>query len=418
MKLFKREDRDEQIFDTDGTLWDVKEARATKYGFDLLFGLPANTGLGRFIGPKRLIATPALVGFWETHRTDEGYVYDLPAGRSTLKRVRSRLRLNYVNDRRELWKKRKDDLQRLPTLEFAERYNVTKERTNDWRFLLVGRATRPVNWWQHPAALAVLRKPGAKLREIAKALNIGTSHANRLRLRALQVDPTLLEGAVAAGPIPQVPYERKPTVPKLGSPFQQSSKQGQMFIGSPYWRRKSPARLVKEAAAVAAKPKGPGGSCQHSHSKRTAQRIGQMLLPFNPKPGPEAKPVLFQVQDFQGTFYDVYETRATQHGFDLLFGFRARAHRHLYTDKGKPGLIATPELFSYWKAGGNLDLPAGLTTQIRLRSRFGLSRGAVAGRCQSIRKRINDATTTYEPARRFKNPSGLGIRRTLRSADQ
>jgi len=372
--LFKREDRDEQVFDIDGTLWDVKEARATKYGFDLLFGIPANSRLGRFIGPKRIIATPALVAFWETHRTDEGYIYDLPAGRTTLKRVRNRLRLNFIHDRRQLWKKRQADLQTLPTVEFAERYNVSKELANSWRLLLLGRTARPLNWWHHPAALAVLRKRGIKLREIGKALDVGTSHAHRLRLRALKMAISVPEKA-AAGPIPKARFERKPTLPKLGSPFRESPKQGQMFVGSPYWSKKSPARLAKEAAARRTKPKGSRASSQHSHSQETAKRVGQMLLPFKPARGPEAKPVLFQVQDFQGTFYDVYEARSTEHGFDLLFGFRARAHRRLYTDKGKPGLIATPELVSYWQAGGNLNLPAGLTTLIRLRARFGLGRG-------------------------------------------
>ncbi len=193
MSIFKKEKRWEQIFDVDGSLWEVREARATKYGFDLLFGYPGNSHLPpRLIGPSRLIATPALVNFWETYRTEEGYIYDLPAGRSTIKRLRRRLKLNLPVDRRKLWKKRAIDLKTLPTNDFAERYNVSKTVSTDWRYRIFGRTTRPDNWWRHPEALAVLRKKGLKLKEIALALKITTSHAHRLRALAAQLDPTLL----------------------------------------------------------------------------------------------------------------------------------------------------------------------------------------------------------------------------------
>ena len=248
--IIKREKRYEQVFDIDGTLWDVREARETNHGFDLLFGVPANSRLGKYIGPKRLLATPALVAYWETNRTNEGAIYDLPAGRTTIKRLRKRLRMHFFKDRRNQWKRRAADLKTLPTKEFAERYQVSKELTNSWRHLLLGRAVRPVDWWQHPKALAVLRTPGLKLREIAKALNIGTSHANRLRTRAAQVDPALLARKVVE-PIPQVRMERKPAHPRPLTPFLRNRKQGEMFIGEGFWRREDKSAKATPAPCAA-----------------------------------------------------------------------------------------------------------------------------------------------------------------------
>ena len=379
MSILKREQRWEQIFDIDGSLWDVREARATKHGFDLLFGRPANSRLPQNGGPSRLIATPALVHFWETHRTNIGYAYDLPAGRTTIKRVRSRLKLNLVEDRRKLWKKRATDLKTLATNEFAERYNVSTTMANDWRFHMFGRTTRPLNWWQHPAALAILLNKDLKLKEVGQALQIGTSHANRLRARAAQVDSTLLEKQIDT-PIP-TPLFHRPKRFFIRSPFFRGNRQGELFGGQEeFWRPfTKPAAPQPEptAQAVNEAPKPRLGK-KHSHSIATAVRTRQMLLPFKQRRGPEPKPILFQVQDHQGTFYDVFDSRPTNHGFNLLFGFPTRMHRRLFTNFGKPGLIATPELVAFWeKHRGeikiNLDLPAGHTTLIRARMKLGFN---------------------------------------------
>lgn len=84
------------------------------------------------------------------------------------------------------------------------------------------------------------------------------------------------------------------------------------------------------------------------------------------------------MQDHEGTFYDVFDSRPTNHGFNLLFGFPARWHRRIFTNFGKPGLIHTPELIAFWeKHRGelniNLDLPAGNTTLIRARMKLGFN---------------------------------------------
>lgn len=96
-----------QVRDVEGGLWDVRELRDTKHGFDLLFGSPVHH-LGSYGGGlPRLIATRSLKNFWEVNRTKrDGVIFDLPAGRTTLKRVRRRLGFHSLKDLSKFWKKR------------------------------------------------------------------------------------------------------------------------------------------------------------------------------------------------------------------------------------------------------------------------------------------------------------------------
>jgi hypothetical protein len=373
----KRQRRWEQTFDVDGSLWDVREARATSHGFDLLFGLPANSHLhGKVLGgPARLIATPALVAYWEINRFNEGATFDLPAGRTTMIRLRKRLRFNFFKDRRKFWEKRAGDLQILPTSEFAERHNVTKVMTNGWRLQLLGRTARPLDWWHHPEALAVLCNTSLKFREVASALSISITHSHRLRILALAFDvQKLAEQPEVVGPVPTLRFPRKPTVPPVRreNPFRNHRKQGELFAGSAWWR---PAR--NNTAAPSPESRTARVRSTHPFSKRSAMRTRQLLL-FCPPRGLDSHPMLFQVPDFDGTFYDVYEARPTKHGFDLLFGYRTKAHRRIYAATNKPGLIPTVELVAYWDSHRienhtNFDLPAGETTLKRLRTRLGFN---------------------------------------------
>jgi hypothetical protein len=52
---------------------------------------------------------------------------------------------------------------------------------------LLGRTARLLGWWQTPETLAILRSD-LKLREIGQKLGIGTTHALRLKLRALELE--------------------------------------------------------------------------------------------------------------------------------------------------------------------------------------------------------------------------------------
>ena len=180
-----------QVRDVDGVLWGVRDVRTTKHGFDLLFGSPVSRLGACVTGLPRIIATDALVAFWEDHRIDRnGTIYDLPAGRTTLKRVRRRLGFHSLEDLSEFWCERIADLQSLSVQEFAARHNVSADRTFDARLRILGPRARPIGWWQTPQTIAVLLS-NTTLREVGAKLEIGTSHAKRLRDRARQQSRSL-----------------------------------------------------------------------------------------------------------------------------------------------------------------------------------------------------------------------------------
>lgn len=180
-----------QVFDVDDSLWDVRDARATKHGFDLLFGFPANNPLGSsVVGLPRLIATPHLKAYWEANRiARDGTLYDLPAGRSTLKRVRRRLGFNSLHDIETFFRSRIYDLERLSAREFANKHDVSIHTVKERRFRILGPSARPADWWMDPEPLQILSSK-ITYREMAEKLGIGTTHACRLRQQALaHLDP-------------------------------------------------------------------------------------------------------------------------------------------------------------------------------------------------------------------------------------
>jgi len=188
LKELRLRDRWLQAYDVHGTLWEVREARPTKHGFDLLYGKLVNPPVASCYsgGPNRLIVTPALLNYWETHRLEEGRIYDIPAGRTTIKRARLRLHLNFVRERTALWRKRLPDLQNLSIREFSKRHNVPVEIAKAWRYKMFGRIARPLNWWHDPAVLEELLS-GKTLKAIGVNLGISTSQVHRLRARAQEL---------------------------------------------------------------------------------------------------------------------------------------------------------------------------------------------------------------------------------------
>ena len=199
-----------QVRDADGDCWNVRDVRTTRHGFDLYFGTPENNHGAYRGGLPRLIATQALCDFWEANQIKGRRVlFDLPAGATTLKRLRRRLGFNFRDDTREFWTARKEDLDSLPTREFAARHGVKTEVASDWRRKIIGIRARPIGWWRRPKFRKVLLAD-LTLSEAGRKLGIGISQAKRLRDRArlesqLSRIPVNLKLTLAGGP-PSPPF--------------------------------------------------------------------------------------------------------------------------------------------------------------------------------------------------------------------
>jgi hypothetical protein len=170
------------VRDVHGVNWDVRQIRATKHAFYLFFGSPSDDPC---CGLSRLIATRELRDFWDSNRTrHDGFLYDLPAGRSTLKRVRRRLQFNFRHDWARFWTDRLDDLKTISARDFAAKHGVEQLVVFDMRNKILGRRARQLGWWREPWIVETLLAKGT-LRAAAEKLGIGTSHVKRLRDRAL-----------------------------------------------------------------------------------------------------------------------------------------------------------------------------------------------------------------------------------------
>jgi hypothetical protein len=173
-----------QIRDVHNDLWDVRDIRPAKHGFDILYGTPVYRLTYDSTGSPRLIVTKELAAYWHINRTKhDGVLFDLPAGRTTLKRARARMNFHYRRDVKQYWAEHVQDLAILPLHEAAARHNVDISVVRQRRREFLGPRARPLNWWRTPETLAILRS-NITLREIGEKLGIGTTHAGRLRDRA------------------------------------------------------------------------------------------------------------------------------------------------------------------------------------------------------------------------------------------
>jgi hypothetical protein len=173
-----------QVRDVHNYPWDVRDIRATRHGFDLLYGSPVYRLANDSCGLPRLIATRELHAYWEANKTKhDGVLFDLPAGRTTLKRARHSLGLHYHRDVKHYWSEHIRDLETLPAREVAARHNIDVCVAFERRRQFVGKRARPLDWWRTPHTLDILLS-NITLREIGEKLGIGTTHAKRLRDRA------------------------------------------------------------------------------------------------------------------------------------------------------------------------------------------------------------------------------------------
>ncbi len=173
-----------------GLEWDIKEARATNYGFDLYYGRRHNPGPYEVCGPLRLIYSNELKTFWEKCALrHDGTIFDLPAGRTTLKRARIALGFNWDKDSERFWRKHKEDMRTLTPRQFEKKHkdlDLTGDRMSAWRLRMLGGRARQLDWWRTPETLKVLLAEGATLKQIRAGIKekISSSHAHRLRLKA------------------------------------------------------------------------------------------------------------------------------------------------------------------------------------------------------------------------------------------
>jgi hypothetical protein len=173
-----------------GLEWDIKEARATKYGFDLYYGRRTNAEQYYASGPYRLIYTNELKAFWEQCALKhDGTIFDLPAGRTTLKRARVALGFNWDKDSDRFWRKQEHDMRTLTPREFAKKHKdreLTGDRMSAWRLRIIGGRARPFGWWQKPELIKLLLSDDKSLSQLRAEIGekISTSQAHRLRLKA------------------------------------------------------------------------------------------------------------------------------------------------------------------------------------------------------------------------------------------
>jgi hypothetical protein len=163
-----------------GDEWDVRETRPTTHGFDLCFGWPSGCR-GKGFGGPGLICTTALNDYFKTHALDRnGSIYDLPAGRTTIKRVRLILGFNLYAESAVWWEERTEDLTDLPGVEFAKKHAVPASSVSIWRKRLIGKRLREPFWWRENA-IAELLQSNLPRAFVAQKLAISVGSVGRLR---------------------------------------------------------------------------------------------------------------------------------------------------------------------------------------------------------------------------------------------
>jgi hypothetical protein len=112
-----------------------------------------------------------------------GFLFSLPAGRTTLKRSRNRLGFNFDIDTENFWNARLDDLATLNASEFFAKHGITADLFRGRRIRMIGKRARPLGWWRTPETISLLLS-GLTNKETGKRLGISTSQVHRLRVQA------------------------------------------------------------------------------------------------------------------------------------------------------------------------------------------------------------------------------------------
>jgi hypothetical protein len=171
--------------DVFGQAWDVREERPTAHGFPLRFGWPClddgEPQRGKGYGGPRLIPTRALYRYWwRLGMRRDGSIYDLPVGKTAIKRLRRMLGLNMYDLHRHWWMERIAELHDLSCTAFATKYELDLSTVSEARKEFFGTRIRPARWWELPEYTAMLTANLAT-GKIADELKIAPSSVRRLR---------------------------------------------------------------------------------------------------------------------------------------------------------------------------------------------------------------------------------------------
>lgn len=181
--------------DIEGGLWDVRDVRATKHGFDLFFGSPVSRLDGYRAGRPHLIPTQELFDYWEARKTrGHGTIHDLPMCPSTGCSMRRRFGFHYFDNRSKFWQDHAGELKNMTAQECADHLGVDIQDVYARRRTFEPRLLRP-SWWLLPENRAILlaHQP---LREMAKQLGVCISVVCEMRKRVRTIARNELDGQI------------------------------------------------------------------------------------------------------------------------------------------------------------------------------------------------------------------------------
>lgn len=163
-----------------GDTWDVREARKTQFGFDVLLGWPAGIPRGKGgSGGPRVIITADLAGWCNALRGSRA-PNALPIGATALKRVRRLLGYHGQVDRVEWWETRADDLADMTTDRFCEKHHASAGAVSQARIAVFGRRVRETGWWRKAEIAEILLSPRPSA-DIADQLGVAAGAVRRMR---------------------------------------------------------------------------------------------------------------------------------------------------------------------------------------------------------------------------------------------
>ena len=170
--------------DFEGFVWDVRESRPTNHGFDLLLGWPflgAEPQRGKGFGGPRIIPTRELQAYWDGNQlARDGAIYDLPAGRTALKRVRALFGFNLYLANESWWLDRLSDLADMSGADFSRKHNVCESEVSIAHKSFFGSRQRPNGWYREPSTKSLLVS-GLPHAYVADQLSISMGASARLR---------------------------------------------------------------------------------------------------------------------------------------------------------------------------------------------------------------------------------------------